>query len=234
MAPSRFVKQPGPLSSHSVRFSQNLLVPAQQPTRLKLTKRTDFYEQRCVKYPDRACFHCYAEFIHALLLEADPSVTSFVPQPYQMEVNRKPYVPDIYVVRDSRIEVLELKPRGQFDPKKAGPLSAFFDQYGMHFDVIANEAVFEQESLALHWLPIVQVLAQAHYQGLDTDEAEQRLFDAARDETAMTVGDLLGDAPREERYWTELALYRLLHRHDLHCDLSDASLDYDTEVTAWS
>ncbi|WP_339805729.1 hypothetical protein [uncultured Marinobacter sp.] len=233
MASSRFINQPDPLSNHSVRFSQNRLVPVQQPTRLKLTKRTDYYEQRCVKYPGRASFHCYTEFIHALLLEADPEVASFVPQPYQIVVNRKPYIPDVYVVRNGQIDILELKPRAEFEPEKAMPLRAFFDQYGMHFEVLANETVLEQEPLALHWLHIVQTLADAIGHGFDTVDQEQRLFDTARLENSMTVGELLGATARSERYISELALYRLLHRHDLHCDLSVAPLDYETEVTAW-
>jgi len=230
---SRLINQPPPLSDHSVRFSQNQLVPVQQPTRLKLTKKTDYYEQRCVKYPGRASFHCYTEFIHALLLEADPEVTSFVPQPYQMLVNRKPYIPDVYVVRNGQIDILELKPRAEFDADREIPLRAFFEQHGMHFAVLANEAVLNQERLALHWLPIVQVLADAHAHGFDTVDQEQRMFDSARQETAMTISDLLGGAPRIERYTSELALYRLLHRHDLHCDLTKNPLNYETEVTAW-
>lgn len=225
---------PTPLGLSDVRFFQGQQVPVQQRTSLKLTKSTDYYEQRCVKYPDRACFHCYAEFIHALLLEADPTVSSFVPQPYQLVVNRKRYIPDVYLVRNGRIEVLELKPRGELEPKLEVPLRSFFNQYDMHFAVLANETVLEQERLALNWLPIVQVLAQAHYQGLDTAAQEQRLFDAARVETTVTVGGLLGEASRSERYWSELALYRLLHRHDLQTDLSQTPLDYDSEVTAWS
>jgi hypothetical protein len=234
MALSRYIPTPDPLGTHVIRFSQNHLLPAQQPTRLKLTKRTDYYEQRCVKYPDRACFHCYAEFVHALLLEADGAVTSFVPQPYQMVVNRRLYTPDVYVVRNGQIYVLELKPRGEFEPAKQAPLRAFFDQYGIRFEVVANETVLDQERLALNWLPLVQVLAQAQCQGIETLESEQRLFDASRQEQSMTIGDLLGDAPRNERYVSELAVYRLLHRHDLTCDLSQSRLDYDTVVTAWS
>lgn len=234
MASSRTPPVPNPLGPSDTHFFDGQRVPVQQRTSLKLTKSTDYYEQRCVKYPDRACFHCYAEFIHALLLEADPTVSSFVPQPYQLVVNRKRYIPDVYLVRNGRIEVLELKSRGKFDPKMEVPLQAFFHQYDMHFAVLANETVLEQERLALNWLPIVQVLAQAHYQGLDTAAQEQRLFDAARAETTVTVGDLLGEASRSERYWSELALYRLLHRHDLQTDLSQTPLDYDSEVTAWS
>lgn len=221
--------------SGSIRFDGNQLVPQQQPTSAKLTKSTDYYEQCGVKFPGRGCFHCYAEFVHALLLEADGSVTSYVPQPFRMELDRKRvYIPDVYLVRDGQIQVLELKPRGDVDPHQALRLHTFFAQYGMHFDVVANETVLERETLALHWLPLVQVLAQARAQGIETEIEEQRLYERAREAITPTVGELLGDAPRRDRYWTELALYRLLHRHDLACNLLDAPLDYDTVVSAWS
>ena len=221
-------------ASSNVRFEHGQMVPAQQPTSLKLTKSTDFYEQRCVKFPHRGAFHSYTEFIHALLLEAAPEVSSFVPQPYRLVVNRELYVPDVYVVRGAQIQILELKPRGRFDPKKQALLVAFFDQYGMRFEVLANERVLEQECLALNWLPIIQVLAQALNQGIDTLVEEQKLYDKARTLDALAVGDLLDDSNRQDRYWQELALFRLLHRHDLTCDLSKWPLDYDTVVSAWN
>lgn len=233
MAPSHLLPTTALSVRSNVRFDQGHLVPTQQPTTLSLTKRTDYYEQRCVKFPHRGTFHCYAEFIHALLLEADREVTSFVPQPYKLVVNRRFYIPDIYVVRRGRIQVLELKPGGKFEQEKEMPLTAFFEQYGMSFEVLANETVLNQEQLALNWLPIIQILAQAQAQGIDTQLEEQRLFDAARAEDAVAVGDLLGEASRYDRYWQELALYRLLHRHDVTCDLSEAPLDYDTVISAW-
>lgn len=234
MAPSHHHPITASLSRSDVRFSQGHLVPTQQPTSLSLTKRADYYEQRCVKFPHRGAFHCYAEFIHALLLEADREVTSFVPQPFQLVVNRRFYIPDIYVVRRGRIHILELKPEGKFEQEKELPLTAFFDQYGMSFEVLANETVLNQEQLALNWLPIIQILAQAQAQGIDTQLEEQRLFDAARAEDAVAVGELLGEVSRYNRYWQELALYRLLHRHDMSCDLSEAPLDYDTVISAWN
>jgi len=221
--------------SSSLRFSEGRLVPQQQPTSLKLTKRTDYYEQQGVKFPNRGCFHCYAEFIHALLLESDAAVTTYVPQPYRVELDRKQvYIPDVYVVRDGRIQILELKPRGDFEAQKTERLQTFFAQYDMRFEVLPNEEVLEQEKLALHWLPLVQVLAQANLHGIETETEERRLYESALGEESQTVGDLLGDAPRRDRYWSELALYRLLHRHELNCDLSGAPLDYDTVVSAWN
>lgn len=233
MAPSNFIPTPNPLGLSSTRLVQNLWMPQQQPTSLKLTKNADYYEQRCVKFPDRGCFHCYAEFVHALLLEADAAVTRFVPQPYQTYVNRKPYIPDVYVARGGQVEVLELKQRGEMEPALEVPLRAFFEQHGIRFRVLANETVLEQEQLALNWLPLVQILAQAHFEGIDTDFLEQKLLGLARNESSVTVEELLGQNPRGESYFNELALFRLLHRHELDCDLTNNPLDYRTEVTAW-
>lgn len=223
-----------PVDRHRVHLSQASLVPRQQPTSLKLTKRADYYEQRCVKYPGRACFHSYSEFIHALLLEADGAVQSFIPQPYQLVVGRTRYVPDVYVVRSGTIEVLEIKPGGQFDERQERPLQAFFDAQGMAFKVVANETVLEKETQALNWLPLIQVLAHAHTQGIDTAVEEQSLLERARAEPEIAVGDLLPERPRTDRRFIELALCRLLHRHDLTCDLAKSPLDYNTVVSAWS
>lgn len=232
MVPSHTHPMPS-LGHVHVRFCQDQPIPTQQPTSFKLTRSTDYYEQRCVKFPERACFHCYAEFIHALLLEADGEVSYFVPQPFAMRVNRRRYIPDVYLVRGGRIEVLELKPRGEMDPQLEVPLRAFFEQYGMSFRVLANEMVLERETLALNWLGIIQVLAQANHQGIDTASEEASLLLAAQSQETVTVADLLADTPRGDGFFKELALYRLLHQHALACDLSEAPLDYATVVSAW-
>lgn len=96
-------------SALRVGAADGSLIPNQQPTPLKLTKSADYYEQHCVKYPHRACFHSYSEFIHALLLEADSDVTAFVPQPYCLRIGRKLYTPDVYIVRKGRITVSGLE-----------------------------------------------------------------------------------------------------------------------------
>lgn len=229
---NRFTFQ-DPLDSTQVRIRQRQMIPAQQPTPRCLTRSVDYYEQRCVKYPDRAAFHSYAEFIHALLLEADETVTSFVPQPYVIELGRGLYTPDVFVARQSLREVLELKPRAEFEAKKEISLRALFEQHDMTFRVVANEEVLKQESLALNWLPLIQVLAQADDQGIETDQWEQKLLMEARLHNSLRVESLLPRASRQEAYLAEVALMRLLHRHQLHCDLSKAPLNYDREVTAW-
>ena len=47
---------------------------------------------------------------------------------------------------------------------------------------------------------------------------------------SLTVGELLTEGPREDRYRLELALLRLLHRHRIEADLSEEPWDYDTVV----
>jgi hypothetical protein len=207
------------------------LMPNQQPTSLRLTKSADYYEQRCVKYPHRACFHSYAEFIHALLLEADAEVIAFVPQPYCLRIGRKLYTPDVYIVRQGRPTIRELKPAGRsLSDGWVEALEAFFDHQGMHFEMVSNETVLEHESLALHWLPIVQILAEARLDGVDTNLEENQLLNQLLQSRSLAVGELLTDGARDDRYRQELALLRLLHQHRIGADLSEAPWDYDTVV----
>lgn len=215
----------------SVGAVNGSLIPNQQPTPLKLTKAADYYEQHCVKYPHRASFHSYAEFIHALLLEADSDVAAFVPQPYCLRIGRTLYTPDIYIVREGRIIVGELKPAGRSLPDAwLYALEAYFNHQGMHFEMISNEDVLEHETLALNWLPIVQVLAEAQLDGVEITFEEDELLSELLDYRRLTVGELLKEGPRDDRYRRELALLRLLHQHRIEADLSEAPWDYDTVV----
>ena len=215
----------------SVGALNGSLIPNQQPTPLKLTKAADYYEQHCVKYPHRASFHSYAEFVHARLLEADSDVTAFVPQPYCLRIGRKLYTPDVYIVREGRIIVGELKPAGRSLPEAwLQALEAFFNHQAMHFEMISNEDVLEHETLALNWLPIVQVLAEAQLDGVETAAEENELVKKLLETRSLTVGELLTEGPREDRYRLELALLRLLHRHRIEADLSEEPWDYDTVV----
>ncbi|MCP5017655.1 MAG: hypothetical protein GY938_20645 [Ketobacter sp.] len=206
-------------------------IPQQHPTPLKLRKSSDCYEFHCLKYPGVATFHSYAEFVHALLLEANPKVVNFVPQPFKLLLNNRPYIPDVYVFTDQRIQVLELKPRGELDEHLKRPLMAFFQEYSMTFDVISNEEVLQQETLALNWLPIVQVVVQANNQGLDTQRQEHQLLERCLACHPIEVADLLDPAQRESQVQLEVALYRLIQRHRITVDLSLKPLDYSTELT---
>lgn len=127
--------------------------------------------------------------------------------------------------------VRELKPMGRSLPDGwLNALEGFFLAQGMHFEMVSNEAVMEREVLALNWLPIVQILAEAQIEGVDTTFEEQELMHELLDSRCLAVGDLLTEEPRDQRFRQELALFRLLHQHQIEADLSQAPWDYDTVV----
>lgn len=212
-----------------VKALDNRLVPQQQATSLKLKKSADYYEQRCVKYPHRASFHSYTEFIHALLLEAEESVFAFVPQPFCLRIGRSLYTPDAYIGYRTGPVVRELKPEGSSLAEGwEQALVGYFQHHNMGFEVISNESVLEQEALAMHWLPIVQILAEAQREGVDTEHEENHLLSVLLESRCLAVGDVLTETPRVHRYREELALLRLLHQHRIYADLTKTPWDYDT------
>ncbi len=201
------------------------LEPRQQPTRASLETSSNFHQQHMLKHPYRSDFHSEAERLHAGLLEGDPAVSSYVPQPFRLRIGRRRYIPDCYVLRDGQRLVQELKPEGRLDASLRAPLTTYFARQGMRFEVLANESMFERRTEAENWLDIVQTL----YVGRDFDSsaAETTVLDTLAGGTAA-LGDLLDPGDRERTYLTELALFRLLHRGLVGAALADAHLDYDT------
>lgn len=204
------------------------LIPHQHPTPLKLLKACDCYEFHCLKYPGVATFHSFAEFIHALLLEANSSVVSFVPQPFKLRLAGRIYIPDVFVFSQDGVQIHELTPRGEFDSTLTDALSQFFLQHNMEFKVISNESALDRESSALNWLPIVQVLVQAKRMGLETQKQEQQLIEYCFENDPVCVGDLLDPGQRESQWHIEVALYRLLHQHRLEAHLESKPIDYNS------
>lgn len=218
------MRQPPPLDpAHAVRLDS--LLPAEVPTPIDLLRQADCYEQCGVKYPLRGTFHSYAELLHFALCEGDPLVTTFIPQPYRMRIDGKPYIPDAYLVRGGERIVVELKPHGEFDDAKRVPLEAFFRFHGMRFVVVSNDSMLAREIEALNWLEVVRTLASAV--DIDTSRAELELWQTFADEPHWALGDLLDAGDRQQGFVRELALWRLLHRGKLraHWELDCLSPD---------
>ncbi|NKI17981.1 hypothetical protein HCU74_11255 [Spongiibacter sp. KMU-166] len=201
------------------------LVPCQVPTPKKLRVATDCYEQHFVKFPFVATLHSYSEYLYAGLLEGDPKVGSFVPQPFRLRVGRRKYIPDFYVVSGQHRIVIELKARGEFDRALRVPLEAFFDFYGMKFSIISNDTALTREREALTWLDITRRLASAG--DIDTGALEYKLYDQIQMGGNIEFGDIIDEGDRAGSYTKEIALLRLLHRGKLQADLT-TPLQYDT------
>lgn len=228
--PGSTVMQDGLTLATLGKVKAESLQPVQQPSSQSILVSADTYQQRLLKYPLRGVFHSYAEFIHALLLEADPGVRSFVPQPFLLRVNGRRYIPDCYVLRDAGPAVVELKPRGEMPTPSPELVRLFFDWEGMGFEVLNNEAVLAREAEALHWLRLIQVMVVAAQYHLDTRTEEVELLQDFAVSPCQAVGDLISPGRRSQLDLREVALYRLLHQHRLETDLVHRYLDYDSEI----
>lgn len=204
------------------------LLPKQRITPISFQTHCDFRRQVMLKHPYLSDFHSYAEFLHAGLLEGNPDVTSYVPQPYLLYVSGQKYTPDCYVMANGNITVIELKPRGEFEDRLRTPLESYFRIKGIKFEVLSNESVLERELEALNWLTIVRVLNSAI--NIITDTAEYEVISTLQKFEKCTLSDIVDAGDREESYPNEVALFRLLHRGILKSDLDENVLSYNTEV----
>lgn len=203
-------------------------VQCQSPAKLKIA--CDFRQQLMLKHPTVSDFHSEAEWLHAGLLEGDPEVVSYVPQPFRLRVKGTYYTPDVYVAGKSDTpRVIELKPRGEFDEAKGKALSAYLALKGMRFEVISNESVIEQRQLAENWLEIVRILNLAV--DIDTQPVEGDVLVRVIQSGSLTLGDVVDPGNRARGYREEIALLRLLHRGHLKANLEDALLGFDTRFT---
>lgn len=204
------------------------LVPAQQPSTPNMRRQYDFHEQICLKFSGLGHFHSREEFWNAGLQEGNPRVHRFVPQPFRLRVGKHWYTPDLYIDTDPRPKVIELKPRGEFDPRKTAALTHFFDFYNMDFEVWANETVRERAEAAENWLDVVRTLLIGEH--LDTAALEYALWTDVQRARISQVQDLFECAHEHPPEDVTLAFCRLLYRHKLVCDMDTYPLRATTVI----
>ena len=225
-------RQPGIQHSfafNDVRVAGRTLHPEQQPSGREIRQRADFHEQRMIKFAERACFHSLQELFHASLLESDPEVPYYVPQPFKLWIKGEPYIPDIYFVRQGRRYVGELKPEENgFPDEKRIPLEAFFNFHRMTFIVITNESVMEREVEAQNWLKVVRHLLDAEY--LDTAKAEWDIYEEITRTGQKYLIDYVDPGDRESSEIREAAVYRLLHAGKIETDMTTRFIGFDSEL----
>ena len=200
------------------------------PTPRKLRHSADYYAQAMVKYSGIAEYHSYAEYLNGGLMEGDPTIESWVPQPFRFRLGRAFYIPDVYVkYKDGRRVIHELKPRAEFDPDRREQLQQFCAFHDVVFDVIANEWVLARELLAENWLLITRTLVSAT--AIDTDHLERDIIDRFISVKEGCLGDFVDPGNPEGSFLNAIALFRLCHRGHLLMQLDKAPLDYNTVVT---
>ena len=230
-SPSVEVVMPLPLNANeSLRVSKDTLTPCQHPTERDFRVATDFRVAQMLKHPSPCEFHSIAEYFHALLLEGDPRVSRYVPQPFLLHIGKRQrrYKPDRYVVRNGLVDVVELRPRAEFDDRRRQTLEAFFQTQRMRFVVLANETVLSRRCEALNWQKIVQTLVL--HKDVATESLERELFDDVVFRETVQLGHYVWRDDRATcRPW-EIALLRLLHKGKLSADLDQEPFGYHTEL----
>lgn len=212
-----------------IRCHSGELIPRQRQSTRALRTGTDSYIQWMVKHPHLTEFHSRAEWLYAGLLEGNAKVISYVPQPFTLQVGKRRYTPDCYVLEGAERRVVELKPRGEFDEVLRGPLEAFFAIQGMTFDVVSNESVYERAIEAETWLDIVRVLHLNRE--MNTVVAEYDVLNLITPGQARRFDDLVDPGDRPSSRLREVATLRLLQRGLLKGDFTTKPLNYDTELT---
>jgi hypothetical protein len=206
------------------------LKPLQQGTPLRFQKACDYHERWMMKYnASVACFHSLPELLHAAILEGDPSVETYVPQPFRLFVGNRRYTPDCYYRKAGKSYVVEIKPHGDFNNARRVALEAFFKAQNMLFLVLSNESVMERAIEAYNWLMIVALLHAGRDHSTDVEEAS--LLEHFAQEGGCQLQDIVDPGDRARTYFDELSLFRLLHQGVLNADLTQAPLNYDTGFT---
>ena len=207
------------------------MVPRQRHTPPKFQRQCDFRMVWALKHPAaKSEFHSLPEYLHAGLLEGDPSVSGFVPQPYLYRVNGQYYTPDCYVERNGKRLVLEIKPEGEFDDAMRIPLEQHFWLHNMEFQVLSNESIMARRLEAENWIEIVHTLYAAR--DIDTQANEISVLEQIHwhGETGLALGEFVDSGDRERTFRDEIALLRLLHQGMVYTDMTHSVFDYNSVI----
>jgi hypothetical protein len=205
-------------------------VPSAQNTlnAFKVRKVADCYFQRFIKFNEIGVFHSYSELLHAALLESDPLVSSFTPQPKGFNVNGKPYIPDCFYIKDGKQVFIEIKPRGKFTESKLIPLKEYTESNDGEFLVVSNESILEQRIKAQNWLYIIRQLISGRYETTIGEEEDINRMMLHRGK--LTLSEIIDQGNRAASALMGIALFRLVHEGRAHMNLETKRLSYETEV----
>ena len=224
--------QPAPAARHTPASTARItviggsLIPHQHRASRGFRRSCDLRCFRGLKFPGIGEYHSHAEYLHACLIEGEPAVTAYVPQPFLLGIGRRRYTPDVYVVRAGERWVYELKPRGEFEPGLTEALTVFFRFHGMHFGVIANEAMLTRQVEAVSIAALLRLLRAGTQYDTSTEQAE--LYTTLVQAGEMTLAELLADYHGVARHRREVALGRMVLTGQISAALADVPFGYNT------
>jgi hypothetical protein len=201
----------------------------QNKTSMKLKVAADVYLQMFIKFNSIAIFHSYFELLYAALLESDPEVECFTPQPMKIMVKGKRYIPDFHYIKNNQSLIVELKPRGEFDDEKKSICEEIFASKDMQFIVVNNDYVKSEQIKAINWLQILKVNLSSTIE--NTKNQELKLMSDVACGKITCFGDVIDIGDRFSTKLEEISLYRLLYKHQLTANLDKELISYETGVS---
>ncbi len=208
----------------------NDFVPIQQTkTAMKLKVAADVYLQMFMKFKAVGIFHSYFELLYAALLESDPEIECFTPQPIQIKIKGKRYIPDFHFIKNNVSFIAELKPNGEFDNEKQSICEEVFSSMEMQFFVVNNDDVLREQIKAINWLQIVKVNLSSTIE--NTKNQELKLMSDIACGKVSSFGDVIDVGNRLDTKLEEIALYRLIYKNQLSADLEKDLINLETGVS---
>lgn len=207
-----------------------LVAPETVSNDFKIRKRANCYQRKFSKAShERMTYHSLEECYQAALLEIDPSVKSFTPQPKQYGTFGNRYIPDFYyITRTGEEFVLELKPNGVLAENYRRPMERIAEREGFTFLVVDKADVKKEEILAVNSMHIANVLNPVGY--LDTRYIEEELQRKLLAEGSFKFDDVVFAENRVGRQHYEIALFKLLCRGKLQMELKTKRISFDSIV----
>ncbi|MDX1474266.1 MAG: TnsA endonuclease N-terminal domain-containing protein [Reinekea sp.] len=223
----------GPLCCGMVQ--RDCRFPRQHIAKRGFQKSVNWFEQQFHKHKDVCVFHSLWELYYGVLLEIDPKVTAFVPQPFLFQIGKFRYTPDFHLERQGHIYIVEIKrdqelnEDGQWNRKHI--TQSMFDYcavQGWTFKVIANSWLKKQQILVERWLPIIRCLQ--HHKELITDQQEITLLTQLNAVSHYQLQDVINPMDRKNSLPMEIALYRLALRGQISLDIQHTALSPQSRI----
>jgi len=209
--------------------AKDTLEPRQQVLSYRKLAAGNVFLQVLIKFSETAYFRSEPAWLYAGLLEGDPSISAFIPYPFQLWVGRALHTPMFYVVPvAAKRQVVDIQESSESLRAKQNARLQFFQQRGLDYQVINRESIYARQTEAENWLEMVRSLYFARF--LDTGVEEDALIDRVREIGGCELGDIVDVGDRERSYRDEIAILRLLHRGRLCTDLSTRYLDLDSVI----
>lgn len=165
-------------------------------------------------------FESRAELYYAAILEADPEVKRYVPQPFDLRLNppvggKNSYRPDFYVQKtDGSEHVYEVTTAQKAAGRPVQQATEILEKHGMTYELVLTEAIYARSIEAENWLLICQYVSL-----FNADPSTEQVIDLIRSQfrpgITLSIDELSRQFSNMPRAPFIGAFCLLAHAHDL-------------------